>query len=86
MTVPGPQAAQRPVGEIGQRHEPILATLAAPHMHLFAPAIDIAQLERKGLAETKPQRIGGQQEYPVAEFAGGANQPADLFESENIGE
>lgn len=84
--MPGPQAAQRSVGEIGQRQESILAALTTAHMHLIAPAIDIAHLQRKRLAETKSQRIGGQQEYPVAEFTGGTNQPADLFESENIGE
>ena len=42
-----------------QEQKPVLATLGATHMHLFAPAIDITHLERKRLAETKPQRIGG---------------------------
>ena len=86
VTMPAPQRPQCLVGQIGQRHQPILVALAAMGMHLSIGAVDVAHLQRQGFPETQAHRVGDQQEYPIAQLTSGADQLFYLGASENIQE
>lgn len=80
-----PQGAQCLIGEIWQRHQAILMSLATTDMDSFALAVDIPHLQRQPLAQAQSHPVGRQEKNPLAQFACGADQLLDLGQGEDIG-
>jgi hypothetical protein len=81
-----PVAAQALQGECRQYHEAVLASLAAADMDLGTGAVDIADPQSQGFAQTQAQAIGRQQERPVAPLATRPDDPCDLIDADHIGQ
>lgn len=84
MTMPGPQRPQRLVGQIRQRHETVLVTLAAADMHAPARPVDIADLKGEGLAQAQTHGIGREHKDAIAQLARRVDQPLHLIDGEDI--
>ena len=73
MPVFAPQRTQRLIGQIRQRHQAVLMSLATSDRHLLALPIDITNLQCQGLPEPQSHRVGRQQKHPIPQMTGRSN-------------
>ena len=66
-------------------HDLILVALGVADVHATVRSVDIGQLKAQAFAQTQAEAIGREEEHPVAEHAGGDENPSGLFNGDDIG-
>ena len=73
-----PETAQQLMGGLRQRDQAIPIALGVADMDAPARAIDIADLQAQPFTESQSQAVEREEEHPVAEDAGGGEDPPGL--------
>ncbi len=79
-----PEAAQNLVSCLRQRDEAIPIAFGVADMHAPAYRINVADLKPQSLAQAQPQTVEGEVEHPVADDAGGCEQPLGLVDRDDV--
>ena len=60
--------------------------LGVAHLHAHPLGVDVGHRQRKPLAQTQAQAVEGEEEHPVAEHPGGAEQLLRFIDRDDVGQ
>ena len=73
-----PPGAQQRQQRDGQGHEAVLLAFAAADVNHHALAVDVADLQRAGLGDPQPRRVGHREQHPIARPGNGSENGEHL--------
>ncbi len=81
-----PEAAQHLMGGVGQGDEAVAVAFGVADVNPLAHGVDVAYLQAQPFSEAQAHAVEDEEEYPVAENAGGAKDAPRFFDGDDVGQ